>query len=322
MKKITHILNPIKVEHSSDLYKVQLISFRSIYVAKLFANKSENIKLCTKQYPEDHVIVPSYFLKQPDLQRSILDIFLFKYHKKLPLIADLLTIPEEADYYIYSNIDISLMPYFYDSIAQYIEAGYDGIAINRRTISNQYTSPAQLPLMYAEAGKPHEGIDCFIFSRAALEQFNFFHAFIGSGPVGLCFVANMITFCKKFIWLEDKHLTFHLGDDKSWMNPKYVDYQIENYKQLTNICLYCLQQEGQLDGAKRKVLEAILEEANGFVAYLKQESTNFPPSAKILIRQYSKGDMATLEAASEIVSTTKLSIWGKRIKNKLRQWLE
>ena len=72
---------------------------------------------------------------------------------------------DDADYFIYTNVDIALMPYFYNVVFDYIKAGHDAIIINRRRLNKHYSSPNELQFMYADLGKSHPGFDCFIFNK-------------------------------------------------------------------------------------------------------------------------------------------------------------
>ena len=63
MVKIAHIINPVKVKESSDLYNAQPITFESMVVAKNFSVFKDQIIQCTTQYEEDLEIIPDYFLK-------------------------------------------------------------------------------------------------------------------------------------------------------------------------------------------------------------------------------------------------------------------
>ena len=61
----------------------------------------------------------------------------------------------DAEYLIYTNVDIAQMPYFYSSVCKLIEHGLDAFVINHRTISKQYLSVPEPPVMYTEIGKQH-----------------------------------------------------------------------------------------------------------------------------------------------------------------------
>jgi hypothetical protein len=238
MLKFAHIINPVKVGNNSDLYYAQPITFETMNRAKKYAQDEVDVELLSAQYPEDKEIIPDFIYQTPDLEKSILDYGHFQTNWKLPLIKDILSRLYEnsdADYFIFSNVDISLYPHFYISVKSLIEKGYDSIVINRRTISDKYYSIQDLPIIYTEPGKIHEGIDCFIFKKEDFQKFNLANSFVGSGPVGMCIVFNMLCYSTNFTWIQDAQFTFHIGDDKKWMNPKLSEFNIFNFKQLQEI---------------------------------------------------------------------------------------
>ncbi|MEK6480092.1 hypothetical protein WJR50_21295 [Catalinimonas sp. 4WD22] len=247
--KIAHIINPVKVTSSSDLHVAQPITFESMRVAKEVAEKQNSdlqISLLSTQYAEDHEIIPDYFHKTSDLKRSVLDFGSFRKSRKLPLLKDILDklieAPLATDYYIYTNVDIALIPHFYLSIKKYIEGGYDAFVINRRTITDRYTTINDLPLMYAEIGEQHPGYDCFVFPAHIYNKFVLHRIIIGAAKVGLGLYLNMRVFSNNFKEFSDQHLTFHLGNDKVWKDSILDDYKEYNSvefekirKQLTEI---------------------------------------------------------------------------------------
>ena len=174
MIKLTHIINPVKVTQSSDLHKSQPITFKSMLAAKSNTGNDCFVTLCTTQFQEDIAIIPDGFLQLSNLERSVLDVNKELVGKKLPLIADILDRLTEApntDYYIYTNTDIALMPYFYNVVHQHVLNGHDAIVINRRRLSIEYNDELSLDLMYADLGKSHPGFDCFVFKKKLLAKF-------------------------------------------------------------------------------------------------------------------------------------------------------
>ena len=114
--RFAHIINPVIVPSSSDLFVAQPITFESIRIAKKLAMDDIDVSVYTAQFPEDQSIIPSWFEKTPDLTRSALDFVQSRKQRKLPLIGDILERlhqAADADYLIYSNVDISVQPFFY-----------------------------------------------------------------------------------------------------------------------------------------------------------------------------------------------------------------
>src|SRR5712692_535207 len=111
MIKLAHLVNPVIVPPTSDLYVAQPITFESMRVAREFARDQVQVTLLSAQFPEDCAMVPPFFHGTRDLNRSILDLRNFRVCRKLPLLKDLLDrLYEEsdADYLIYTNVDIAL----------------------------------------------------------------------------------------------------------------------------------------------------------------------------------------------------------------------
>ena len=174
MPRIAHIINPVVVDKSSDLFKAQPITFESMRIARNYAQQvGIDVDIIASFFPKDEKIVPDYFIKAKPLELSILDIDGVNEEKKLPFIADILERmyrSSNADYLIYTNVDIALMPSFYQSVANIIEQKYESFIINRRTIQNRF-NVNQIGLMYSEIGQEHPGSDCFVFTRKMYEKF-------------------------------------------------------------------------------------------------------------------------------------------------------
>nr|WP_315164614.1 hypothetical protein [uncultured Flavobacterium sp.] len=216
MTHLIHIINPVKVAKNSDLFYAQPITFESILVAKNFSKHKEKITLCTTQFEEDKSIIPEGFIQLSNLDQSVLDVNSELKSRKLPLIKDILNKIKEigpCDYCIFTNVDIALMPHFYDTVFEYLEKGHDAIVINRRRLSNQYTKVEDLPLMYADLGKSHPGFDCFVFKRSLLDSFILESICVGISFLEVTLVHNLFSFAKKPLYIPDAHLTFHIGMD-------------------------------------------------------------------------------------------------------------
>lgn len=240
MKKhrLAHVINPVAIGPGSDLHIAQPVTFASMHFARQFSPSLYDVQLLTAQYPEDHAVIPGFFTRTPDLTQSVLDYGSFSKPRKLPLIRDILdrlVEATDADHLIYTNVDIALMPGFYAAVCKLIEGGLDAFVINRRTISKQYTSPAELPLMYAEIGTPHLGFDCFVFRREHYARYDLGNTCIGAGGVGMMLTANLICFSERFMEFGNSHLTFHIGNDEGWRNRTLSDYSDYNLKEVMGV---------------------------------------------------------------------------------------
>lgn len=172
------------------------------------------VSLFTTQYEEDREIVPDGFEILENLQRSIIDVNTNLKGRKLPLIADILKVlgqNSSADYFIYTNADIGLMPFFYEYVVQKILEGHDALVINRRRVNSGYTKVEQLPEIYADLGASHPGFDCFVFKRELLQKFILGDICVGISFIGVALAHNIFSFAEKPLFVADQHLTFHIG---------------------------------------------------------------------------------------------------------------
>ena len=215
MLKIAHLVNPVKVAKNHELFTAQPITFESIQKAISYSQRSDfKIVIRSTQYEEDHEIIPDFIRPLSNLTRSVVDCEPNDLKRKLPLIADVLEKAREVDdahYIIYSNIDIGVMPYFYDSVFEFIHKGHDAIVINKRRVSSRYNNPSQLSEIYADLGKSHPGFDCFIFKKELRDHFVLSEICVGVPFLGVSLLHNILAFSKNPKIVIDAHLTFHIG---------------------------------------------------------------------------------------------------------------
>jgi len=233
--RIAHIVNPVMASNESDLRVAQPITFESMRVARDSTKGDVEIRLLSAQYAEDCEAVPDWLDKTPDLDRSVLDEGVFRLSRKLPLLRNILgrayDASEDYDYLIYTNVDIGLMPFFYQAVAQMLRKGYDGLVINRRTIDEQFTKVEDLALIYSSVGEKHPGYDCFVFRRNAFTQYELGKICIGAPMVGTLLLLNIACAAERFAVLEDSHMTFHIGDTRVWQNSQFDEYAAHNVRE-------------------------------------------------------------------------------------------
>ncbi|MFC4621198.1 glycosyltransferase [Comamonas nitrativorans] len=248
MMKIRHIINPVLVQPDSDLYIAQPITFASIIAARSAAKESGiEVDICFTCYPEDVDVVPSGFRNIGFLGRSITDVAQLGKPRKLPLIQDIVAKAlegVEVDLIIYTNVDIAVQPEFYIEVERIAAQGYDAFTINRRTLPKHYDSPSQLSLMYQEPGEKHPGHDCFIFKYEAARHYKLGFGCIGANWIGRILLANLMANSTQFHIFDNKRLTFHIGDDRSWKIDAFSDYDSHNEQELVKILEAILENEG------------------------------------------------------------------------------
>ncbi|NEQ34704.1 MAG: hypothetical protein F6K04_27730 [Leptolyngbya sp. SIO4C5] len=236
------------------------------------------VELYSAQFSEDQKFASQYFGSNFSLDRSILDIGQFQQPRKLPLLQDILdrlfAAAKDAEYLIYTNADITLMPNFYLTVSQLVAQGYDAFVINRRTITKVYQTPAELPLMYAEVGKSHPGHDCFIFKRSVYTCYQLDQVCIGISLVGKALLINLISNAKKFAEFRNFHLTFHLGNDKLWQSSMLDDYTYHNLKSVNRI-LTSYEQQGRL--VPHPLIQKVMDNRN--IEFWTDRQGNSSPSS-------------------------------------------
>jgi len=243
--KIAHIVNPLRVRNpDSELNFAQPITLRSMQVAREHAQQhgGPEVRQLVAAYEEDLATVPAGFEMTPLLDRSILDCVEGQpgeKRRKLPLLADILDrawqAAPDADYLVYTNIDIGLQPDFYPGVAELIDAGHDAFVIARRTVSDEFRSVDDLPRIHALPGKLHYGYSCFVFPRAHYARYRLLDTCIGIQPVSISLVLNMIAQAGNFANVTDRRLTFHLGPDGAWNDTLLDTYHRYNEQQLDQI---------------------------------------------------------------------------------------
>jgi hypothetical protein len=232
--KFAHVINPVNAPQGSDLAIAQPITFEAIKRARQFCEGQPIVELYSVSFPEDHATIPAFFTKLPDLERSVLDIAPFTIKRKYPLLLDILKSVyhgSDADFLIFTNMDISPMPHFYTAINRLLSDESDALIINRRGIPGHYKSPEDLPLMYAEFGEPHPGFDCFVFKRELLSQFILEDICVGVPFIEVSLTHNLIAFAKKLKLVDNLHLTFHIGREvMPPINPEFYTHNRREYE--------------------------------------------------------------------------------------------
>jgi hypothetical protein len=234
--KIAHIINPFKCaeDNPSYLYYAQPITFRSMQVSQSEAKKEDiGVDLYAINYPEDDEIIPDYFIKLPHLTRSTASEYSNITNKKLPFVKDILESlyrSSDADYFIFTNVDIGVQKNFYSKVHQIIKNnGFNSFTINRRDDIDKFNNGKRLTendldLIYAQKGKKHPGIDCFVFNRELVKKINVGNLFVGVPPWGTV-MFNELKKQNKFFEYTNEFLTFHLGKDKSWKKMTEIGKQ-------------------------------------------------------------------------------------------------
>jgi hypothetical protein len=241
--KIAHLINVTEItdaKKSSYLHIAQPVTLATMLAAQKNAAPAE-IELLAVKHQAEQVSLPAGFRFAPDLDRyawEVLDsLSALSFRRPLPLLQDILARfyeTSDADYFIFTNLDIGLMPNFYIRVSQLIEQGHDALYINRRDLPKENAGIQidhhTLDHAYTLEGLKHPGLDCFVFKRNILPALNVGNVFVGYPPLGQVLKTQIDRHSQDPIWITDEKLTFHLGRDKRW-NKNDDPYYVENLKQ-------------------------------------------------------------------------------------------
>lgn len=237
MNTVGHIINPFAAPVNSDLFIAQPITLASMIHAQNIAKEIIDVKLYSTKYKGDEIAVPHEFIQTVSLEKSVLDSNNFNKKNKLPFLIDILERlynASEAEYLIYSNIDIGLYPQFYLRINELINSGYDAFIINRRRISDKFKKVSDLNNIYKEQGKKHPGFDCFVFHRSIFPKLKLDGICIGVPFIEISFSQNLFCLANHFKLVDNEILTFHLGMEifKKRMPKEYFNYNKKQFCEL------------------------------------------------------------------------------------------
>jgi uncharacterized protein YqfB (UPF0267 family) len=241
MTKLAHIINLFQPSENSDLKLAQEVTIASMIRARSEYKNSSKVQLLSAQTEYDRKVVPTEFVATKNLNRDVSELAHFNGKMQLPILKDILDRAHEesdAEYIIYSNVDIGVQPEFYDEVNEIINQGYDAFMINRRRISEKFKSVEELDEMYSERGKKHPGFDCFVFKRELYPKFSLAEVCIGVPFVEITLSQNLFCFAEKPKVFEDEHLTFHIGMEifKGRAPMEYFNYnQVQFWQAMTEI---------------------------------------------------------------------------------------
>ena len=263
MLRLAHIVNPVVVPQSSDLYIAQPITFETMRLARSFAMQRTSDPIivdlfATQYFDEERVPLPTCINRITDLHRNVSNVIDFKIKRKFAILADILNILHDncnnADYYIYTNVDISLQPYFYNTVCNLISRGYDAFVINRRSISDRFECVEQIPLMYKEIGNSHKGYDCFVFKKEVFPSYELGLCCLGTPWVDRALLANLVSNSINFKEFGDEHLTFHIGNTRRWLGKEFSEYVNFNKGEFLSVFEKLESKNGVFDSTWRSYL--------------------------------------------------------------------
>lgn len=242
MISFAHIINVVSENENKEIANIQRLTLASFLRAKEYSESGYDIKQYVCYHKNHPVKLDASFDILPPLEKSILDLGSFNNNRALPLLKDILQLVisnSKESYIIYSNVDIGLMPQFYNTVADEIKKGHDAIVINRRRVPSTLNKAEDLDAIYSEVGKPHIGYDMFIFKRELFSKFILNNTCIGTPFVGNDLFYNLFCFAEQPVLFTDKHLTFHVGLEltKDWGSSELARHNYSEFKKTTKALL-------------------------------------------------------------------------------------
>jgi len=249
--KIAHIVNVTEIDESkkaSYLHIAQPLTLRSMVIAQEKAKGVVDVDLVAVKHKTEDVSIPDEFKWAPDIVKyawehidALKDI---TPHKPLPRVTDIvesLYHSSEAEYFIYTNLDIGLYPHFYIRVNDMIEKGYDALCINRIDLPKEYRGvlldESNIEQIFEISGIRHPGIDCFVFKKEILPSLDMGNVYIGYPPIGQVLKTQVEANAENFFWEREERLTFHIGSDRAWMGKSA--YLEENLNQARGLYVDC-----------------------------------------------------------------------------------
>ncbi len=237
---IAHVVNVYGCPGGSEGHRVQAITLESMKRAREMAGTDVAVEFISAQFAEDRGAVPPFVTATPDLDRSIQNEIACTDKRKLPFIHDILSRAEQAtdaEFLLYSNMDIALYPGFYRFLASTVREGVDALAVNRTQIPRMVrgrdilTDASLDEIVRVGDRRPHHGIDCVMFRRDKFKLWPAPNICIGYPPVGQYLMENAEFHAQRFVWIVDDVRTFHIGVDDSRNSPwkKLVGNEIWNF---------------------------------------------------------------------------------------------
>ena len=265
MLKIAHVLNVTEIDgtkRASYLHIAQPVTMRTMLLAKGVASGKVSVDLVAVKHKNEKVDIAPGFVVAPDFDSYAHDhlpeLKASGVEKPLPRLADILlaaSAAPDADYVIYTNLDIGLYADFYLKVAGLIQAGHDAFCINRLDLPKTYDGividESNFELAYFVEPVPHRGIDCFIFKSEYLPKLNLGNVYVGFPPIGQVLKTQIERCAGNFIWIKEGRFTFHLGSDEAWTRDK-SGYHAANDEAARGLYSSCFPESPSTSGRSRQ----------------------------------------------------------------------
>lgn len=249
--RLAHVINIFGAPAGSEAQHIQNITLESLTRAKEATGEGVEVELLSAQFAEDRAFVPGHVRATADLDHSVQDDVVCTDKRRLPYIHDILQRAWEstnAEYLVYTNLDISVYPSFYRFLAKSIREGIDALAINRAQIPRYYRGRDLLhdlsldELLRVRNRTPHHGIDCVLFRREHFPLWKPSGICIGYPPIGQYLLENAEAHANRFVWFKDVYQTFHIGidgeDTSPWKKLQGNSIWVRNFQEFEQKRIY------------------------------------------------------------------------------------
>jgi hypothetical protein len=227
--RIRHVISTVGDSAPKELVEAQQLTLHSIRTALRCVEEGIDVEVRAVHFPDEPVNC-DWVTDCPVLDRSVLDVGEFEVQRRLPLLFDVLAAlgdSYEYDVAVYTNIDITLQPLFYELIAELHDKGYDATTITRRTVAPGVQGSTFAGLSTADS-TPHPGHDCFSMTAEIVDSLLPCDAALGVRWVGRCLLWQLQLAANNFRGFGDLYATFHVGDDRAWTDHRLADYDSHN----------------------------------------------------------------------------------------------
>lgn len=259
--RIVHCVNPFPASPGSEHDRAQRVTFASMTRARSVAmalSPQLDLRFAKVTDAEDVSTSLIAFDDHYTIERTVSDLAQFEVPRPLPIMMDILTaVPlDPDDIFVFTNVDIALVPGFYGFLEAIFSRGTDCAIINRRTISDVYEDERDLSLIAGEAGAPHPGFDCFAFRGRLRDALRPYDSCIGIGGVMLPLLHQLLALADRPVVLIDAHVTYHLGNDRQWAHEHFSDYHAHNRNEIDRVFQSLLDDPAIRDRMVQRLLAA------------------------------------------------------------------
>jgi FkbM family methyltransferase len=226
--RFAHVVHTYACPPGSKGEATQQFTFGALERAQCTARDSADVELISVHLAGDGDFPPAIFRKARELDRTVADVHRFAVTRKLPLVFDILErgieAAADADFVIFTNVDICPMPHFYELISRLLDLGFEALLINRRVAGTFPSEERWRALMESDYGGPHPGFDCFVFPVEFGRRMVRSDACVGSEYVMRGLLYNLVARSNSMLILTDVHATYHIGADSEAQRPQLQDY--------------------------------------------------------------------------------------------------